>query len=97
LNFATDTPLCTISDDIIADFDDFLVNRIKLSPGESFIVEEQRYCIVMPIIGEVTLANTLVATGSAFYLPKSSERVISNDGSTDSLVLLAMPQEGSRL
>lgn len=97
LNFATDTPLCTIYDDIIADFDDFLVNRIKLSPGESFIVEEQRYCIVMPIIGEVTLANTLVATGSAFYLPKSSERVISNDGSTDSLVLLAMPQEGSRL
>ena len=91
LNFSTDTALCTISEDIIANFDDFKVTRRKLSPGESFPIEGQRYCIVMPIIGEVTLANTTAVTGSAFYLSASSERVISNDGSTDSMVLLAMP------
>jgi hypothetical protein len=98
LNFATDIPLCTISNDIIANFDDFSVTRTKLSPGESFDVEGQSYCIVMPIIGEVMLASTSAVTGSAFYLPASSERIIRNDGSTDSMVLMATPnQEGNKL
>jgi hypothetical protein len=98
LNFATDIPLCTIANDIIANFEDFSVTRKKLAPGESLAVEGQRYGIVMPIIGEVTLANTTAVSGSAFYLPACSDCIIRNEGSTDSMVLLAMPsQEGNRL
>lgn len=92
LSFATDTPLSTTSKDIIANFDDFLVSRTKLSPGESFAVEGQSYCIAMPIIGEVEFANTSAVSGSAFYLPASCEKIISNHSSTDSIVLLALPK-----
>ena len=89
LSFATDTPLTGNLDDIIADFDEFSVKRLRLQPGESIDLPGQSYAIVMCIKGELRIADTCIPESAAYFLPAESNKTIQSY--TNSVLLLAAP------
>ena len=89
VSFATDTPLTGNLDDIIADFDEFSVQRLHLQPGESLDLPGQSYAIVMCITGELRITDTCIPESAAYFLPAESNKTIQSD--TNSILLLAVP------
>ena len=68
LNQTVDNPLNSSSEDIIADFDEFKVERVTLEPEQSVTIQQSGYCIIMGVQGTTHL------NGQAFSLNLSPEQ-----------------------
>lgn len=90
ISFATDTPLATNLDNVIADFDEFSVRRQRMQPGESVDQPGGTYAVIMCIKGEFRIADTRIPESAAYFLPAECSEKIESD--TDSVLLLAVPK-----
>ena len=76
LNFATDIPLSSNVNDVIANFDEFIVRRLEMKTGESFNWTDQRYAILFCIKGKMQISDTYIFQSEAYFLPKECPKTL---------------------
>ncbi|MBT4492354.1 MAG: hypothetical protein HOC70_03855 [Gammaproteobacteria bacterium] len=80
-------------EDLIADFDEFRVRRLRLEPGDSFSLRSDRYQLAMGISGEAGLSSgdktQLVQPETAWYLPPDESLTLENTVQEPAIVLIA--------
>ena len=90
LNFETDFPLSDHVDDMIADFDEFIVMRLELRTGETFHWSSQSYAILFCITGKVQVSDTCINQSDAYFLPLECPHLL--ECLSEGIFLLAIPK-----
>ena len=74
----------------IADFDEFEVLRVSLTPGSTYCETSPAYRLAVGLTGEINHGN--VDTGHGFYLPADHAQQFINTGSGAASLLIALPR-----
>lgn len=75
--------------DVVADFDEFRVTRLRLSPGETLTQAYNGYAMVMGIAGTTTLVDTQIGAEQAFYVAPGDPLTLKNEGASEAVILIA--------
>ena len=92
INLDTEHVLDRSDGELIADFDDFRVMRLKLDPGNSIGIEKPGYAILMGLTGDIDLAGLIITPGSVRYVPAGCQLNFVNKSKKESVTLLAIPK-----
>lgn len=78
----------------IVSFDDFVVQRLQLAPNANFSCSTQNcYCLMMTVVGRVTVAGVVLEVEQASLVPASAQEVLlQNPFHEAATVLLAYPK-----
>jgi len=76
--------------DLVADFDEFKVTRIRVAPGESVALESDQYSMLMGIQGELSFeTGVALQAEAAFLVPHKKRLSLSNRTESPAIVLVA--------
>ena len=90
LDFKTDLPLSNHAGDMIADFDEFVVRRLKLEAGETFRWASRTYSIVFCVAGKGQVSETCIYQSEAYFLPLECPNML--ECLSGGTFLLALPK-----
>ncbi len=75
--------------EVIANFDEFHVQRIILDPGDSSTLDNTRYKLAIGVSGEVEIEGYSLAPEAACYVPQGNTTTIKNKGDKQGCLLIA--------
>ncbi len=79
--------------DLVADFNEFRVERITLAPGDNFNRNDGRYAMLIGVSGKTELSSSIEAATleaeRAFFVPSGVPVQIKNAGNTPAIFLFA--------